>query len=212
MMQKPAPVDRQPGAPRPSLLARWHRTPLYIRIIIALPLGAVAGLLLGEHAGLLAAPSRLILRLLGALAPPLILFAVVRVLMTSEIKGRVAGRLIGLLVLNTLVAIAIGLFVANVVRPGKGASLEPPAERSVITIHDDPMAEKIVGVLKDLGVESKVEGPKDPLTQFLDNVPKSVLGPLSDNGSVLGVIFIAVAFGVVFRRLRDRPIATLEDL
>ena len=163
-------------------------------------------------AGLLATPSRLILRLLGALAPPLILFAVVRVLMTSEIKGRMAARLIGLLVLNTLVAIAIGLFVANVVRPGKGATLKPPAEKSVVVLGDDPMAGRIVQILKDLGVESKVEGPKDPLTQFLDNIPKSLLGPLGDNGNVLGVIFIAVAFGVVLRDRRRHSITSVEDV
>src|SRR4051812_14164018 len=199
MMQKTLPDDRQPGEPRPSLLARWHRTPLYLRIIFALPLGALAGVMLGEHAGILAAPSRLILRLLGALAPPLILFAVVRVLMTSEIKGRVAGRLIGLLILNTLVAITIGLVVANVVRPGKGATLKPPVEKVVHLPSDDPMAARVVKILKDLGIESKLDGPKDPLTQFLDNVPRSLLGPLGDNGNVLGVIFLAVAFGVVLR-------------
>src|SRR3954453_9704635 len=127
MMQDAPHFHHQPGEPRRSLLSRWHRTPLYVRIVLALPLGALVGVLLGERAGLLATPSRLILRLLGALAPPLILFAVVRVLMTSQIKGRVAGRLIGLLMLNTLVAITIGLFVANVVRPGKGATLQPPA-------------------------------------------------------------------------------------
>src|SRR4051794_35795221 len=103
MMQVTPVDDHQPGEPRRGLLARWHRTPLYIRIVFALALGALAGVVLGERAGFLATPSRLILRLLGALAPPLILFAVIRVLMTSEIKGRVADRLIGLLVLNTLV-------------------------------------------------------------------------------------------------------------
>ena len=197
--------------PRRGLLARWHRSPLYARIMAALVLGAVAGALLGERAGVLAVPSRLILRLLGALAPPLILFAVVRVLMTSEIKGRVAGRLVGLLILNTLVAITIGLGVANVVRPGKGAALKPPAENAPVVVGDDPMAPRIAKILKGLGVDSKVEGPKDPLTQFLDNVPRSLLGPLGDNGNVLGVIFIAVAFGIALRSRRGTPIRTAED-
>ena len=78
-------------------------------------------------------------------------------------------------------------------------------------VGDDPMAAKVVGILKDLGVEMRFQEPKDPLTQFLDNVPKSLLGPLGDNGSVLGVIFIAVAFGIVLRRLRRQPIRTVED-
>jgi Na+/H+-dicarboxylate symporter len=204
-------VDHQPGEPRRGLLARWHRTPLYARIIGALVLGLLIGALFGERAAFLAVPSRLILRLLGALAPPLILFAVIHVLMTSQIKGRVAGRLIWLLVLNTLVAISIGLLVANVLRPGRGARLQPPAETTPVIVGDDPMGAKVVGILKDLGIEMRVQEPRDPLTQFLDNVPKSLLGPLGDNGNVLGVIFIAVAFGIVLRRLRREPIPTVED-
>ena len=203
--------DRRAGGGTRGLLARWHQSPLYARIIVALILGALTGVALGDRAGALAVPSRLILRLLGALAPPLILFAVVRVLMTSEIKGRVAGRLVGLLVLNTLVAIGIGLLVANVVRPGKGSTLQPPPEKAVVIQSADPMAGRIAGILTDLGVVTRTEGPKDPLTQFLDNIPKSVLGPLGDNGNVLGVIFLALAFGVVLRRLRRSPIRTVED-
>ena len=211
MSEEASVIEHQPGEPRRGLLARWHRTPLYTRIIGALVLGLLIGALFGERAAFLAVPSRLILRLLGALAPPLILFAVIHVLMTSQIKGRVAGRLIWLLVLNTLVAISIGLLVANVLRPGLGAQLQPPAETTPVMVGDDPMAAKVVGILKDLGVEMRFQEPKDPLTQFLDNVPKSLLGPLGDNGSVLGVIFIAVAFGIVLRRLRRQPIRTVED-
>lgn len=177
-----------------GLIAAWRRTPLYVRILAALALGVVTGLLLGGRAGPLAVPSRLILRLLGALAPPLILFAVVRVLMTSEVHGRLARRMTVLLATNTLVAIGIGLLVANVVQPGRGAALAPPAESAAHESH------------------SAAGAAKDPLTQFLDNVPKSLLGPLGDGGSVLGVVFIAVAFGVALRRVRDRPVPTVGSL
>lgn len=36
----------------------------------------------------------------------------------------------------------------------------------------------------------------DLLTTFLDDVPQSVLGPLTDNGKVLGTIIFALAFGL----------------
>lgn len=102
-----------------GLLARWNAIPLYLRIVIALVLGVITGMALGEHAEIMEGPSQVILQLLGALAPPLILVAVTHVLMTTEIRGKEALRLFSLLLLNTLVAIAIGLTIANVLRPGE---------------------------------------------------------------------------------------------
>jgi DAACS family dicarboxylate/amino acid:cation (Na+ or H+) symporter len=43
-------------------------------------------------------------------------------------------------------------------------------------------------------------------------VPRSVLGPLTDGGKVMGVIFLAIAFGIAFRRLKNEPIGNLSDL
>jgi Na+/H+-dicarboxylate symporter len=69
--------------PRRGVIAWWHDAPLYLRIVGAMILGALTGLLLGENAGLLAIPSKLVLRLLGALAPGLILFAIMQALMEA---------------------------------------------------------------------------------------------------------------------------------
>src|SRR5437870_3197041 len=102
--------------PHRSLLAR---TPLYIKIVIALALGVAAGELLPvEWARRLDVPARMILRVLGAIAPPLILVAVLRALIAARVQGKLAGKMFFLLALNTLVAILIGLLVANVIRPG----------------------------------------------------------------------------------------------
>jgi Na+/H+-dicarboxylate symporter len=171
-----------------SLIARWQSIPLYARIVIALVLGVAAGLMLGSDAGVLAVPGKLVLRLLGALAPPLILAAIVHTFMTTNLGGPLAMRLPKLLLLNTLVAILVGLTVANVIQPGQGAGLTPP------TPHDE--ATKAA----------------NPLATFLENVPKSLLGPLSDDGKVIGVIFIAVAFGMALRKERERPLGTVGHL
>jgi Na+/H+-dicarboxylate symporter len=171
-----------------SLIARWQSIPLYARIVIALVLGVAAGLMLGSDAGVLAVPGKLVLRLLGALAPPLILAAIVHTFMTTNLGGPLAMRLPKLLLLNTVVAILVGLTVANVIQPGQGAGLTPP------TPHDE--ATKAA----------------NPLAAFLENVPKSLLGPLSDDGKVIGVIFIAVAFGMALRKERERPLGTVGHL
>ncbi len=104
--------------PKTGLIARWQNSPPYARIVIALVLGVMVGLMLDSEAAVLAVPGKLVLRLLGALAPPLILAAIVHTFMTTHLGGPLAARLPKLLLLNTLVAIFVGLTVANVIQPG----------------------------------------------------------------------------------------------
>lgn len=185
-MQAPHASASDAAAPR-GLWARWTSTPLYLRIIAALVLGVVTGVAMGPDAGPLAVPAKLILRLLAAIAPPLILLAIIRALVNAELPRGTGPRLAGLLLLNTLVAISIGLAVANLVRPGEWHEVAPTPP------------------------ETAAAAAKGPLEQFLDNVPKSLLGPLTDSGSVIGVIFIAIAFGIALRGLRDMPLASVRD-
>ncbi len=174
--------------PRTGLMATWQRIPLYGRIIIGVILGVLTGLSLGSQAAFLAVPGKLVLRLLGALAPPLILAAIVHTFMTTHLGGPLAARLPRLLLMNTLVAITVGLTVANVIQPGRGAGLAP----------SEPSAE--------------ATPTANPLVAFIENVPKSLLGPLGDDGKVIGVIFVAVAFGMALRKERHRPLGTVEHL
>jgi Na+/H+-dicarboxylate symporter len=163
----------------------WDERPLYLRILIGLVLGVAVGLALGGAARPLDWPAKLILRLLGALAPVLILVAVVRAIMTAEIHGRLALRMVGLLLLNTLTAIVVGLLVANVLEPGVGAQLSHPT--AGVDVHGDIV------------------------NQLLDNIPDSLLRPFVEN-RVIGVVLIAVAFGVAARRLPDKQHELAENL
>ncbi len=172
------------GASR-GVFGFWTRLPLYLRIVIGLVLGIATGLLFGPATKAFDLPARLILRVLGALAPVLILVAVVRAILTADIHGRLAARMAGLLALNTLTAILIGLGVANLVRPGVGANLHPPGE--VPRVQGD-----VVGAL-------------------LDNIPSSLLQPFVDN-RVIGVVMIAVAFGLAARTLGEKERRLAEDL
>ena len=155
-------------------MSRLLRMPLYLRIVLALVLGVGVGLVIpATWAAVLDVPARMILRLLGAIAPPLILVAVSRALVGANVRGALAGRMFLLLALNTLVAISIGLLVANAIRPGRHASL-PPGQAPLIA--------------------------GSPLLQLLDNIPTSIIRPLVEN-NVIGVIIIAVAFSVAARKL-----------
>jgi len=174
-----------------TLIACWNRLPLYYQILLALLLGIVVGATWGLDAAVLSLPGKLILRLLGALAPALILAAIVHTLMTAQFGGRDSLKLARLLILNTLVAIFIGLCVANIIQPGVGADLSVPITHADTTQNS---------------------ANPNPLVTFLDNVPKSLFGPLGDDGKVIGVIFIGVAFGLALRNQRERAISSVEDL
>jgi Na+/H+-dicarboxylate symporter len=113
-----------------GVIAWWHRTPLYLRILGAMLLGVLAGVLLESRAAPLAIPSKLVLRLLGALAPGLVLFAIIQAIMNAQFAKGTAGRLVRLLALNTLVAISVGLCVANVLKPGHWSSQLRPFRRA----------------------------------------------------------------------------------
>ena len=130
--------------------------------------------------------AKYVIQFLAALAPPLILLAIVRALLTARVEGRQGAYMVFLLFLNTFVAICIGLLVANVVRPGHfahGSGTAPP----------------------------KGVGDVDIVKQLLDNIPVSLLEPLV-SGKVIGVVIVALAFGMAARKLKDRRREIVEDL
>jgi Na+/H+-dicarboxylate symporter len=166
------------------------KIPLYGQIIIALIIAVIVGVLLGagnpildketiEH---LALPCTLILKALRTLATPLIFLAILHTFMTADIPSRSGRKLSVLLITNTLVAIGIGLFVANVLRPGAGGSALATAQSTK-------------PVVKQL----------DPWGLLADIIPDSVVKPLVDN-NVISLIFVALAFGIVLRAIKTEQV------
>ncbi len=176
-----------PPAPPPDHKSWYARIPLYVKIAIALVLGVIAGELMpSKWAAELDIPARMLLQFLGAVAPPLILVAVMRALITARVQGRLAGKMFFLLALNTVVAILIGLLVANVLRPGGHGTLRP-------------------------GEEQHIGG--NIVNQLLSNIPSSLLQPLVEN-NVIGVIIVSVTFALAVRRLhqarQEKVLAALD--
>ena len=190
--------------------------PLYVRILIALLIGSTLGYILNASGKpvwvvYLDIPSKTILRMLSMLAPPLVLVAVIQALVKTEIPAGVARRLGILLLLNTVVAILIGLFVANVLRPGAGTNLQKPAPKaSLASKESDPEKKLILETMEAVGYKAP-EPKKDVFATFIDNVPKSIGAPLNDN-NVIGVIVLALMFGVALRKHKDTQVRTVVDV
>lgn len=176
--------------PEKSAKPIWRRIPLYSQIVIALVLAVGLGNLLGagqvgaEKAELinhLAIPCDLVLKALRALATPLIFLAVLHSFLTATIPGRSGRRLAFLLLTNTLVAILVGLLVANVLRPGTWSRLGA------------------------LSATSEVTKTLDPWGLLQDTIPASILQPLVDN-NVIQLIVLALSFGIVLRGLKTQQV------
>jgi Na+/H+-dicarboxylate symporter len=171
------------------------KIPLYLQIVIALIIAVIVGILLGAGSPIwdketidhLALPCTLILKALRTLATPLIFLAILHTFLTAEIPSKSGRKLSILLITNTLVAIAIGLLVANVLRPGAGG-------QALATTPTTKTA------LKQL----------DPWGLVADIIPDSVIKPLVDN-NVISLIFVALAFGIVLRAIKTEQINKGKD-
>ncbi len=169
------------------------KLPLYTQIIIALFIAVILGILLGagnpitnkENLEHLALPAKLIIRALSTLATPLIFLSIINTLLTADIPGNAAKRLGFLLTTNTVVAIGIGLLVANVVKPGSyGKNLVPDKA-------------------SDLLAKTKSFDP----WQLLDGVvPDSIVKPFADKTSVISLILLALAIGIAVRSIKQHQI------
>lgn len=122
----PADLDSAPDVPDtpddsaalPSIPPTHRGLPLYVRILIGALAGVGVGTALGPRAAPLGEAGMLAIQLLKALATPLIFLAIIDAFLRTRIPARKGATLLVLSALNALVAIAIGLTVANVLHSG----------------------------------------------------------------------------------------------
>jgi Na+/H+-dicarboxylate symporter len=164
----------------------YERTPLYVRIVVALVIGIAVGVIMGPSAQKLKPISDIVLKLLGALATPLIFCALMNALLSTQVTGSAFMRMLALLMINTVVAILVGLAVANVVQPGRWVQSDDSEIQA-------EMKQKVANVAK-----AKAETPLEALA---DKVPGSILMALANN-DILAVIGVALAFGIALRIVR----------
>lgn len=180
-------------------VTRW---PLALRIVIAVLLGAAVGATWGkgeialglrpQHLGEL---GLLVIRLLKALAVPLIFFAVVDALLKTSIRGRQGLRLVAICLVNVSVAFAIGLTLMNVFEPG---------------LSWQGHFDELLGVAgKDAKLPSAQGVTLSPLRNVDGYVPVSLLDPFVKN-VVISVVLLSLFTGIALRHVRARRLAAGE--
>lgn len=179
-------------------MRRRSSFPIYVRIGLAVLIGALLGRWFGDEpywpGGAfgnveLGHVAMLIVTLLKTLASPLIFFAVVDAFLRTDITFERGGKLILFSLVNVTAAMAIGLAVMNLWRPGESWQGSFSERAAVAKAERGDAAPPKTG--KSLTVV-------DSLTQA---VPKSIVQPFAE-GNLLGVILLAVLFGCGMRVVR----------
>lgn len=148
------------------------------RILGAMALGVVAGVLIGPSTAALGIAGKLFIQLIKVMAVPLVFFSIVDALVTTTITWGAARKLISVVVINTTIALTIGLVLSNLVQPGQYF------ERSVENLQgaEPPKVDSI-----DL---SKV---------ISSIVPTSIVAPFAEN-NVISVVLLALLLGTALRQ------------
>ncbi|MGR8978557.1 MAG: dicarboxylate/amino acid:cation symporter [Gammaproteobacteria bacterium] len=177
--------------------------PLYLQIIIAVLLGSGFGILFGTQTfgfGMLSNAAfgqlgQLVIRLLKALATPLIFFAILEALITTEITFIHGRRLLALCGMNLTVALLIGLTLMNGLKPGhlwRGSLTEMMAQLPSGGNNNAPMRapeELTLGIVKNV----------------MGYLPESLVEPFLKN-NVISIILLALLVGSAIRQFKHQSL------
>lgn len=171
---------------------RWFvGLPLVARLVSAIAIGIVLGLALGPKAALLGEIGVLVIKLLKALATPLVFVAVVDSFCRAEIPAKKGAMLLVVCGVNAAVAGVVAIALSAVISPGTRTDVG--ALRSAL--------ESTGASTPDAAAKAAAGVKMDALAALKDLVPESVPDPFLRN-NVLTIVLLAVITGIALRRMR----------
>ena len=178
-------------------------------------LGMILGLMVGAVASMLGGEPFIIdwIKPLGVIFINLLKMIAVPMIITSLIKGvadlgditqfsKMGLRTVTLYLVTTVVAIAIGLTVVNVIQPGRKITEETRAEL-VATFQDD------AGIKINAAQSQQQQGPLQPL---IDLVPVNLFAASTVNRNMLQVIFAVLLFSIGLLLVEPKHQAPVKSL
>ena len=145
-------------------------------------------------------------KLLKLIAVPLIIASLVKGI--SDLKDiskfkNIGLKTIGIYIGTTVIAITIGLLLVNVVQPGEGISKE------TITKLTDTYANS--GGVQSKIAEASIQKSSGPLQFMVDMVPDNAMKAMSNNKSMLQVIFFTIFLGISMLLIGEKRSKPLKD-
>ena len=166
---------------------------LHTKIFLGLVLGIIAGLVFGEKVLIIEPIGTIFLRLITMIVIPLVFVSLM--LGTASMGdvrklGRIGAKTAVYFIATTVVAICIGLLLANTFNPGKGLNenvkaelyknYEASAQDGIKRMEEKP---SIIEILVSIV-------PTNPVAAFIE-------------GNMLQIIFMALLFGVVLTLIKE---------
>jgi aerobic C4-dicarboxylate transport protein len=190
----------QTAMPTPAAAGKtkWYRH-LYVQVLIAVVLGILLGHYYPEFGTAMKPLGDNFLKLIKLMVAPLIFCTVVHgIASMSDIKavGRIGVKSLIYFEVMTSLALALGLVIVNVLKPGVGMHIDPSTlDASAIAAYTKAAHEQTV-----VGFVSNI-------------IPKTVFGAFAD-GDLLQVLFISIvlAFGLQMLGERGKPLLNVIDV
>lgn len=172
------------------MLKTWFAIALWKRILLALVLGVIAGMIWGPGAASISWLGDLFVRLIRMVVVPLVFVTLVSgvVAMGDPAKlGSLGAKTLAIYMVTTLAAIVIGLMLAAALQPGVGVDLSAAAPTAVQEAI--PLSERLLSIV-----------PSNPIAALAE-------------GNILAIIFFALLVGVSLLTIREKgkPVAELMD-
>jgi aerobic C4-dicarboxylate transport protein len=173
---------------------------LYFQVLVAIALGILTGWLFPDFGRALKPLGDGFIKLVKMIITPVIFLTVVTgIAGMADLKafGRVGAKAMAYFLTFSTLALAVGLVVGNIVRPGAGLNIDPATldQGAVSTYVDKAQEQTITGFV-------------------LDIIPDTAISAFT-SGAILQVLFIAILFGVALALIGEkgeRLLGTLRTL
>lgn len=175
---------------------------LHTKIFIGLLLGIIAGFIFGKDVLIIEPVGTIFIRLITMIVIPLVFVSLM--LGTASLGdvrklGRIGAKTAVYFLVTTVIAIIIGLSLANVIKPGVGLdesvknqlyqNYQESAEAGLQYIEEKPSIKEILINIV----------PTNPVSAFID-------------GNMLQIIFMALLFGVVLTLIQEKKSQVIVKL
>src|SRR3954471_4955421 len=170
---------------------------LYFQVLVGIALGILVGWLWPDAGKALKPLGDGFIKLVKMIITPVIFLTVVTgIAGMADLKafGRVGARAIGYFLAVSTLSLAIGLTVANIVRPGAGLNVDPHS-------------------LNAQSVSTYVsQAHEQSVTAFLLNIIPNTLVSAFTEGEILQVLLVAILFGIALSLIGERAMPLLDLL